>query len=130
MTFELEFDPRAWREWKKLGDTVRQQFKKKLVEVLERPRNEANRLHGLPDCYLGFCTKGLPASFGVDEQPPKVAATSNARVVVVAFIIFFMVFPLVMAFFLYQLARYCSHSRTRAASWSSDQSGLLRINSI
>ncbi len=51
MTFELEFDPRAWREWKKLGDTVRQQFKKKLVEVLERPRNEANRLHGLPDCY-------------------------------------------------------------------------------
>ena len=51
MTFELEFDPRAWKEWKKLGDTVRQQFKKKLVEVLERPRNEANRLHGLPDCY-------------------------------------------------------------------------------
>ena len=51
MTFELEFDPRAWKEWKKLGDTVRQQFKKKLAEVLERPRVEANRLHGLPDCY-------------------------------------------------------------------------------
>ena len=43
MTFELEFDPRAWKEWKKLGDTVRQQFKKKLAEVLERPRVEANR---------------------------------------------------------------------------------------
>ena len=28
MTFELEFDPRAWKEWKKLGDTVRQQFKR------------------------------------------------------------------------------------------------------
>ena len=39
MTFELEFDPRAWKEWKKLA------------EVLERPRVEANRLHGLPDCY-------------------------------------------------------------------------------
>lgn len=51
MSFELEFDPRALREWKKLGDTVRHQFKKKLLEVLERPRNEANRLHGLPDCY-------------------------------------------------------------------------------
>ena len=51
MTFELEFDPRAWKEWKKLGDTVRHQFKKKLAEVLERPRVEANRLHGLPDCY-------------------------------------------------------------------------------
>nr|WP_270804268.1 type II toxin-antitoxin system RelE/ParE family toxin [Aeromonas sp. QDB02] len=45
------YDPRAWKEWKKLGDTVRQQFKKKLAEVLERPRVEANRLHGLPDCY-------------------------------------------------------------------------------
>ncbi|WP_442865931.1 type II toxin-antitoxin system RelE family toxin [Aeromonas sp. QDB02] len=30
---------------------MRQQFKKKLAEVLERPRVEANRLHGLPDCY-------------------------------------------------------------------------------
>ena len=51
MTFELEFDPRALKEWRKLGDTQRQQFKKKLVKVLEQPRIEANRLHGLPDCY-------------------------------------------------------------------------------
>ena len=51
MTFELEFDPRAWKEWKKLGDTVRQQLKKKLAEVLLNPRIEANRLHSLPDCY-------------------------------------------------------------------------------
>ena len=51
MTFELEFDPRAWKEWKKLGDTVRQQLKKKLAEVLLNPRVEANRLHSLPDCY-------------------------------------------------------------------------------
>ena len=46
MTFELEFDPRAWKEWKKLGDTVRQQFKKKLSEVIERPRIEANGVWG------------------------------------------------------------------------------------
>ena len=51
MTYELEFDPRAWKEWKKLGDTIRQQFKKKLVKVLVRPKIEANRLHGLRDCY-------------------------------------------------------------------------------
>lgn len=35
----------------KLGDTVRQQLKKKLAEVLLNPRIEANRLHSLPDCY-------------------------------------------------------------------------------
>ncbi|MGS2841075.1 type II toxin-antitoxin system RelE family toxin [Pseudomonas sp. ef1] len=50
MTYELEFDRRALKEWNKLGDTVRQQFKK-LAEVLENPRIEANRLRELPDCY-------------------------------------------------------------------------------
>ncbi|MCV5197500.1 type II toxin-antitoxin system mRNA interferase toxin, RelE/StbE family, partial [Escherichia coli] len=27
MTYELEFDPRAWREWQKPGETVKKQFK-------------------------------------------------------------------------------------------------------
>ncbi|MBS1204041.1 MAG: addiction module toxin RelE [Proteobacteria bacterium] len=51
MTYELVFDPRAYREWKKLGETVRAQFKKKIVEVLIQPRIEAARLHDFPDCY-------------------------------------------------------------------------------
>lgn len=51
MTYSLEFDARALKEWQKLGDTVRQQLKKKLVSVLLNPRVEANRLHGLSDCY-------------------------------------------------------------------------------
>ena len=51
MTYSLEFDSRALKEWQKLGDTVRQQLKKKLAEVLLSPRIEANRLHSLPDCY-------------------------------------------------------------------------------
>ncbi|MBO3275931.1 type II toxin-antitoxin system RelE family toxin [Pseudomonas schmalbachii] len=51
MTYSLEFDARALKEWQKLGDTIRQQFKKKLAEVLVNPRIEANRLHSLPDCY-------------------------------------------------------------------------------
>ncbi|PKM14176.1 MAG: type II toxin-antitoxin system mRNA interferase toxin, RelE/StbE family [Gammaproteobacteria bacterium HGW-Gammaproteobacteria-5] len=51
MTYSLEFDARALKEWQKLGDTVRQQLKKKLAEVLVNPRVEANRLHALPDCY-------------------------------------------------------------------------------
>lgn len=51
MTYSLEFDARALKEWQKLGDTVRQQLKKKLAEILVNPRIEANRLHALPDCY-------------------------------------------------------------------------------
>ena len=51
MTYSLEFDARALKEWHKLGDTVRQQLKKKLVTILVNPRIEANRLHAFPDCY-------------------------------------------------------------------------------
>ncbi|WP_025131245.1 type II toxin-antitoxin system RelE/ParE family toxin [Pseudomonas sp. PH1b] len=51
MTYSLEFDARALKEWQKLGGTVRQQLKKKLATILANPRIEANRLHSLPDCY-------------------------------------------------------------------------------
>lgn len=51
MTYSLEFDERALKEWRKLGDTVREQLKKKLASILLNPHIEANRLHSLPDCY-------------------------------------------------------------------------------
>ena len=51
MIYELEFDLRALKEWHKLGDTVKCQFKKKLADVLVNPRIESARLHGLSDCY-------------------------------------------------------------------------------
>ena len=51
MTFDLEFDQRALKEWHKLADTVRLQFKSKLSEVLLNTRVEDNRLRKLPDCY-------------------------------------------------------------------------------
>lgn len=50
MTYSLEFDARALKEWQKLGD-VRQQLEKKFAEILLNPRIEANRFHSLPDCY-------------------------------------------------------------------------------
>ncbi|MDK5270788.1 hypothetical protein P9955_26600, partial [Serratia nevei] len=49
MAYFLDFDERALKEWRKLGSTVREQLKKKLVEVLESPRIEANKLRGMPD---------------------------------------------------------------------------------
>jgi mRNA interferase RelE/StbE len=55
MTYSLEFDDRALKEWRKLGDTIREQLKKKLAAILLNPRIEANRLHSLPDCYKISC---------------------------------------------------------------------------
>lgn len=51
MVYKLVFDPRALKEWHKLGETVKAQFKKKLAHVLAAPRVKSARLSGLPDCY-------------------------------------------------------------------------------
>ena len=51
MTYELEFDPRAWREWQMPGETVKKQFKNKLQQIVQNPRIESARLSDLPDCY-------------------------------------------------------------------------------
>lgn len=51
MIYSLEFDSRALKEFQKIGEPVKRQFKMKLAEVLEQPHIPANRLRGLPDCY-------------------------------------------------------------------------------
>jgi mRNA interferase RelE/StbE len=51
MSYELEFITKSFKEWNKLGSTIKEQFKKKLVERLEFPRVESARLSGMADCY-------------------------------------------------------------------------------
>lgn len=50
-TYRLTFLRDAKKEWDKLGSNVRQQFQRKLDEVLRAPRRSAAKLGGLPDCY-------------------------------------------------------------------------------
>lgn len=51
MTYELEFSEKAWKEWKKLGENLKGQFKKKLKERLVNPHVLADRLGGLGNAY-------------------------------------------------------------------------------
>lgn len=51
MSYELEFEEHALKEFKKLGAPLREQFKKTLKEILVNPHIPANRLSGMPDCY-------------------------------------------------------------------------------
>lgn len=51
MSYNLEFVEPAFKEWRKLDGSLREQFKKKLRERLENPRIESARLRQLPDCY-------------------------------------------------------------------------------
>ena len=51
MSYELGFHPDALSEWRKLDPSLREAFKKKLVERLLHPCVPALRLSGHPDRY-------------------------------------------------------------------------------
>ena len=50
-TYRLVFKSDAVKEWYKLDNTVRLQFKKKLKERLLNPKIGSAKLSGLDDCY-------------------------------------------------------------------------------
>ncbi|MGQ7817050.1 type II toxin-antitoxin system RelE family toxin [Metapseudomonas furukawaii] len=69
MTYELEFLPSALKEWRKLGDNVREQFKKKLKERLQQPRVQGDALGGMSDCYkIKLRAAGYRLVYRVEEQ--------------------------------------------------------------
>ncbi len=49
--YRLTFLPSALREWKKLGEPVKEQLRKKLKKRLETPRIPGSRLYGFTDVY-------------------------------------------------------------------------------
>ncbi|NAW86637.1 type II toxin-antitoxin system RelE family toxin [Photobacterium halotolerans] len=51
MIYRLDFKKSALKEWKKLGATVREQFKKKLIERLDNPHVPASKLSGSDSMY-------------------------------------------------------------------------------
>ncbi|OKP23791.1 type II toxin-antitoxin system RelE family toxin [Serratia fonticola] len=52
MTFNIEFDERALKEWSKLDKAICEQFRKKLRKLQENPHIASARLHGdLANCY-------------------------------------------------------------------------------
>lgn len=51
MTYELAFLDEALKEWRKLDNVTREQFKAKLAERLENPKIPSARLHGAKERY-------------------------------------------------------------------------------
>ena len=51
MTYELEFKKSALKEWNKLGQPIKDQFKKKLKERLENPHVTSAALTGAANLY-------------------------------------------------------------------------------
>ena len=69
MTYSLEFKKSALKEWKKLGHTVRSQFKKKLEERLENPHVPSSALSGATNLYkIKLRQVGYRLVYSVDDD--------------------------------------------------------------
>jgi mRNA interferase RelE/StbE len=51
MIYELAFLDEALKEWRRLDNATREQFKSKLAERLDNPKVPSARLHGAKDRY-------------------------------------------------------------------------------
>ncbi len=80
MSYELAFKESALKEWRKLDESVRKQFKKKLAERLENPRVEADRLRSLPNCYkVKLRNAGYRLVYQVDDGKLLVIVVAVGR---------------------------------------------------
>ncbi len=51
MSYSLDFDKRALKEWEKLDRGIQEQFKKKLAERLINPIVPSSKISGAENCY-------------------------------------------------------------------------------
>ncbi len=51
MSYKLKFLPSALKEWRKLDNSLKEQFKKKLAERLENPHLVSAKLSGFENYY-------------------------------------------------------------------------------
>lgn len=80
MTYKLVFKEEALKEWRRLGDTVREQFKKKLAERLENPLVPADRLSGSHNRYkIKLRSAGYRLVYEVREQEIAVVAIAVGK---------------------------------------------------
>ena len=69
MIYKLKFLPSAWKEWNKVGDVIRKQFKKKLAERIQNPMVQADQLSGFKNYYkIKLRSAGYRLVYEVDRN--------------------------------------------------------------
>jgi mRNA interferase RelE/StbE len=69
MTYKLKFLPSAKKEWDKLDNSIRSQFKAKLTKCLENPHILANKLSGFDAAYkIKLRSLGYRLVYEVDDH--------------------------------------------------------------
>jgi mRNA interferase RelE/StbE len=69
MTYKLKFLPSAKKEWDKLDNSIKKQFKNRLKKCLESPHIESNRLSNFECAYkIKLRSAGYLLVYEVDDQ--------------------------------------------------------------
>ncbi|WGL99818.1 type II toxin-antitoxin system RelE/ParE family toxin (plasmid) [Arsenophonus sp. aPb] len=69
MNYELQFEKRALKEWKKLPQPIKEQFKKKLNERLQNPHIISAKLSGSINRYkIKLRSSGYRLVYEVDDE--------------------------------------------------------------
>ena len=69
MHYELEFNPKALKEWKKLDFAIKEQFKKKLKKRLENPKVQSDKLSGYENIYkIKLKSSGFRLAYEVKDS--------------------------------------------------------------
>lgn len=80
MTYELAFEPKALRAWKKLDSETREMFRSKLRERLVNPRVPKDALHFKPHHYkIKLRDKGYRLIYSVDDRRVLVLVVAMGR---------------------------------------------------
>lgn len=80
MTYELAFKTSALKEWNKLGDTVKEHFKKKLTERLENPHVPSAALSGASNTYkIKLRQAGYRLVYSVEDKTVTVTVVAVGK---------------------------------------------------
>ena len=79
-TYNLDFFKDAKKEWDRLDESIRSQFRKKLAQRLTNPRVPSARLSGMPDCYkIKLRSVGYRLIYQVEDETVTVVVVAIGK---------------------------------------------------
>lgn len=80
MIYNLDFKPKALKEWKKMDSSISLQFKKKLEKIILNPRIPKNKLSGYNDIYkIKLRSSGFRLAYEVKDEEIVVLVLSVGK---------------------------------------------------
>ena len=80
MIYNLDFKPKALKEWNKLNSTIKTQFQKKLKERLSNPKVSKDKLSGYENIYkIKLRSSGFRLAYEVKDEEIVVLVLSVGK---------------------------------------------------